>query len=64
MSARNPTRRPARSGESVAVADGLAEVFRIDHDSPAEIFDLLLWASGEFGWYLVSTAAIYTPFTL
>ena len=41
-----------------------AEVIRIDHDSPAEIFDLLLWASGEFGWYLVSTAAIYNPFTL
>ncbi|MGH9315369.1 MAG: threonine synthase [Vicinamibacterales bacterium] len=41
-----------------------ADVIRIDHDSPAEIFDLLLWAAGEFGWYLVSTAAIYNPFTL
>jgi threonine synthase len=41
-----------------------AKVLRIDHDSPAEIFDLLLWASAEFGWYLVSTAAIYNPFTL
>lgn len=41
-----------------------ADVFRIDHDSPADIFDLLQWACGEFGWYLVSTAAIYNPFTL
>lgn len=41
-----------------------AEVFRIDHTSPTEIFDLLLWACGEFGWYLVSTAGIYNPFTL
>jgi threonine synthase len=41
-----------------------AQVFRIDHTSPAEIFDLLLWACREFGWYLVSTAAIYNPFTL
>ena len=41
-----------------------AEVFRIDHDSPAAIFDLLSWACDEFGWHLVSTAAIYNPFTL
>ena len=41
-----------------------ADVFRVDHDSPADIFDLLLWACGEFGWYLVSTAAMYNPFTL
>lgn len=41
-----------------------AEVFRIDHDSPTDIFDLLKWACDEFGWYLVSTAAIYNPFTL
>ncbi len=41
-----------------------AEVFRIDHDSPAAIFDLLLWACDEFHWHLVSTAAIYNPFTL
>jgi threonine synthase len=41
-----------------------ARVFRIDHSSPAAIFDLLLWACDEFGWYLVSTAAIYNPFTL
>jgi threonine synthase len=41
-----------------------AQVFRIDHDSPADIFDLLEWACGELGWYLVSTAAIYNPFTL
>jgi threonine synthase len=41
-----------------------ADVIRIDHDSPADIFDLLVWAAGEFGWYLVSTAAIYNPFTL
>jgi threonine synthase len=41
-----------------------AHVFRIDHDSPAEIFELLRWACGEFGWHLVSTAAIYNPFTL
>jgi threonine synthase len=41
-----------------------ADVIRIDHDSAADIFDLLLWAAGEFGWYLVSTAAIYNPFTL
>ncbi len=41
-----------------------AQVFRIDDPSPAAIFDLLEWACGEFGWYLVSTAAIYNPFTL
>lgn len=41
-----------------------AQVFRIDHDSPAAIFDLLLWACDEFQWHLVSTAAIYNPFTL
>jgi threonine synthase len=41
-----------------------AEVFRIDHDSPADIFDLLAWACAEFGWHLVSTAAIYNPYTL
>lgn len=41
-----------------------ARVFRVDHSSPAAIFDLLIWASDEFGWYLVSTAAIYNPFTL
>jgi threonine synthase len=41
-----------------------ADVIRIDHDSPADIFDLLIWAAGEFGWYLVSTAAICNPFTL
>ena len=41
-----------------------AEVFRIDHDSPTDIFELLQWACDEFGWYLVSTAAIYNPFTL
>jgi threonine synthase len=41
-----------------------AEVVRIDNDSPAGIFDLLLEAAGESGWYLVSTAAIYNPFTL
>jgi threonine synthase len=41
-----------------------AQVFRIDHTSPAAIFDLLVWACREFGWYLVSTAAIYNPFTL
>jgi len=41
-----------------------ADVFRIDHDSPTDIFELLRWACDEFGWYLVSTAAIYNPFTL
>jgi threonine synthase len=41
-----------------------AQVFRIDHDSPAAIFDLLRWACDELDWYLVSTAAIYNPFTL
>jgi threonine synthase len=41
-----------------------ARVFRIDHTSPAAIFDLLLWACREFQWYLVATAAIYNPFTL
>ena len=41
-----------------------ADVLRIDHDSPTDIFELLHWACGEFGWYLVSTAAIYNPFTL
>jgi len=41
-----------------------ARVFRVDHSSPAAIFDLLLWACDELGWYLVSTAAIYNPFTL
>jgi threonine synthase len=41
-----------------------AHLFRIDHSSPAAIFELLEWACKEFGWYLVSTAAIYNPFTL
>ena len=41
-----------------------ADVVRIDHDSPAAIFDLLRWACDQFGWYLVSTAAIYNPVTL
>ena len=41
-----------------------ADVFRLDHDSPAAIFDLLQWACDEFHWHLVSTAAIYNPFTL
>ena len=41
-----------------------ADVIRIDHDSPTDIFELLRWACDEFGWYLVSTAAIYNPFTL
>jgi threonine synthase len=41
-----------------------ADLFRIDHDSPTDIFDLLLWACGEFGWYFASTAGIYNPFTL
>jgi threonine synthase len=41
-----------------------ARVLRIEHSSPTAIFDLLLWASAEFNWYLVSTAAIYNPFTL
>jgi threonine synthase len=41
-----------------------ADLFRIDSDSPTAIFDLLLWACRELGWYLVSTAALYNPFTL
>ena len=41
-----------------------ADVFRVEHDSPAEIFALLEWACQEFDWYLASTAAIYNPFTL
>ncbi|HSB69181.1 MAG TPA: threonine synthase [Candidatus Methylomirabilis sp.] len=41
-----------------------ADLFRIDHDSPTDIFDLLRWACDEFGWYLASTAAIFNPFTL
>ncbi|MFN8060187.1 MAG: threonine synthase [Vicinamibacterales bacterium] len=41
-----------------------ADVYRIDHDSPVDIFELLQWACAEFGWTLVSTAAIYNPFTL
>ena len=41
-----------------------ADVFRVDHDSPADIFELLEWACEEFDWYLVSTAALYNPFTL
>lgn len=41
-----------------------ADLCRIDHSSPTEIFDLLLWACGEFDWYLASTAAIFNPFTL
>jgi threonine synthase len=41
-----------------------ADVFRIDHTSPAEIFELLSWACRELGWHLVSTAALYNPFTL
>jgi threonine synthase len=41
-----------------------ADVLRIDCDSPADIFELLSWACDEFGWHLVSTAAIYNPFTL
>ncbi len=41
-----------------------ADLFRIDHNSPTDIFDLLRWACEEFGWYLASTAAIFNPFTL
>ena len=41
-----------------------ADLFRIDHGSPTDIFDLLRWACDEFGWYLASTAAIFNPFTL
>lgn len=56
--------RTAPAGKVLQAQMYGAEVFRIDHDSPADIFDLLQWACGEFGWYLVSTAAIYNPFTL
>lgn len=41
-----------------------AEVFRVEHDSPALIFELIEWACQEFDWYLASTAAVYNPFTL
>ena len=41
-----------------------ADLFRIDHSSPTDIFDLLRWACEEFDWYLASTAAIFNPFTL
>ncbi len=41
-----------------------ADLFRIDHSSPTDIFELLRWACDEFGWYLASTAAIFNPFTL
>jgi threonine synthase len=41
-----------------------ADLFCIDHTSSIQIFDLLLWACEEFGWYLCSTGALYNPFTL
>jgi len=41
-----------------------ADLFRIDHTSPAAVFDLLHEASEALGWYIVATTALYNPFTL
>lgn len=40
------------------------ELFRIDLDSPAAVFDLMDEAARALDWYVVSTTALYNPFTL
>ncbi|HSF16147.1 MAG TPA: threonine synthase [Vicinamibacteria bacterium] len=40
------------------------DLFRIDHDSPAAVFRLMDEVAKALGWYVVSTTALYNPFTL
>jgi threonine synthase len=56
--------RTVPQGKLVQIAMYGADLVRVDHPSPAFIFDLLLWASRELGWYIVSTTARYNPFVL
>jgi threonine synthase len=56
--------RTVPQGKLVQIAMYGADLVRIDHDSPTLIFDLLLQASQELGWYIVSTTARYNPFVL
>jgi threonine synthase len=41
-----------------------ADLFRIDHPSPAAVFELMDEAAEALDWYVVSTTALYNPFTL
>jgi threonine synthase len=56
--------RTVPQGKLVQIAMYGADLVRVDHPSPAFIFELLLWASQELGWYIVSTTARYNPFVL
>jgi threonine synthase len=56
--------RTVPQGKLVQIAMFGADLVRVDHASPAFIFELLLWASQELGWYIVSTTARYNPFVL
>ena len=56
--------RTVPQGKLVQIAMYGADLVRVDHASPAVIFELLLWASQELGWYIVSTTARYNPFVL
>jgi threonine synthase len=40
------------------------EVFRIDHDSPAAVFEVMEEKAREHGWYVASTTGLDNPFTL
>jgi threonine synthase len=40
------------------------EVFRIDHDSPAAVFEVMQEKASEHGWYVASTTGLDNPFTL
>ncbi len=64
LSARIFVPRTVPQGKLVQIAMYGADLVRVDHPSPAVIFDLLLWASRELGWYIVSTTARYNPFVL
>ena len=56
--------RTVPQGKLVQIAMYGADLVRVDHPSPTIGFELLLWASQEFGWYVVSTTARYNPFVL
>jgi threonine synthase len=40
------------------------EVFRIDHASPAAVFEVMVEKARERGWYVASTTGLDNPFTL